>query len=143
VIWLRKSWCIQYVKKLFGHFIILILYIEFHMEGEIFFGLFIYHSIAQTLYFIIPEKNIKKKFFFDEFWKVFQKPLDFPSKKIIWTLFFFLNNSFILRQNLMNYTSFDRENISLHVGIIYNRRKHWWNLKIPRIPEVPSVFQKT
>jgi len=49
-----------------------------------------------------------------KFWKIFNKPLHFLCQKNIRTLYFFCYISFILHQNILNYTSFDRENISLH-----------------------------
>ncbi len=53
-----------------------------------------------------------------KFWKIFNKPLHFLYQKNIRTLYFFCYISFILHQNILNYTSFDRENISLHDDVV-------------------------
>jgi hypothetical protein len=82
----------QLCKIIIWTLIILILYIEFHIEEKKYFLDFLYIILlALYLYFIIQRKI--KKIFFKQVLEGCKKPLDFLSKKFIWTLTFFLNTA--------------------------------------------------
>ena len=104
---------------------------------NIFLTFLISFDSSESLLYCPRKKKIKNNKIFIKFWGFSWNHLIFQAKKLFGHLRFFIDNSSIFCQNLFNYTSFDRENISLHVGIAYNLKKYWWNLKIPLIPEVP------